>query len=158
MGTWNWKLIVSCVVAFALWKAFFYWDNQRQRSPPAAAPTVNTAAPPSPNAFAPAPAPAIPRRLAQVEPGFLTGNRFQSYPRGDRVVYVMGAIDGFLLSPVFGAPKAETAWLEGCILGMQSGQALAIIEKWMGENPQRWHEPMHASVFAAMRQSCPDRP
>ena len=70
----------------------------------------------------------------------------------------MGLIDGLFLSPFFGAPKARIQWLENCVERMTDEQVAAIISKYLSDNPARWHESVHTSVYSALLQSCPGAP
>ncbi len=68
--------------------------------------------------------------------------------------YVMGFVDATFLSPLYGAPKSEVAWLERCGMGMTDEQLVAVLEKWMAGNPERWHESMHVLALTALREAC----
>ena len=92
-----------------------------------------------------------------VHNGFLTGEQFLKLSADARAKYAPGVIDGILLAPLFGAPKAKLGWLEACVGGMTSSQVSAILETFLKENPSRWHEGAHTSMFAALHESCPNR-
>ena len=89
-----------------------------------------------------------------IKDDFLTGNAFRTLPRASQRIYVMGALDGALLAPLFAAPKAQLDWLERCTVAMTYEQATAIVETYMAENAVRWHEPMRTLVYSAMRRAC----
>lgn len=93
-----------------------------------------------------------------IHDGFMTGQRFRDLPEMSRRAYAAGLVDGMLLAPLVGAPKAGLKWFESCATGMTDEQVAAIISKFVNDNPARWHEPLHAQFYAAMRQACPKAP
>lgn len=86
--------------------------------------------------------------------GFLTGNSFRDLSDTEKHGYAMGFIDGVLISPIFNAPGKELQWFERCIKGMTNKQVVAILNKFLEENPARWHEPMNILAFRAMVETC----
>lgn len=93
-----------------------------------------------------------------VHNGFITGQQFRDLPELRRRSYAAGIVDGALLAPLMGAPKASVTWFESCATGMTDDQIAAIISKFVNDNPARWHEPVHTQFYAAMRQACPKAP
>jgi hypothetical protein len=93
-------------------------------------------------------------QTAAVQDGLTTGNNYRALPTTSRESFVVGLIDGMLLAPMFGAPRAEMAWLEHCLRRTSGGQAIAIVEKFMKENPKRWGESMHVLAYGALRKAC----
>jgi len=43
---------------------------------------------------------------------------------------------------------------ETCISGRPIRQHLAIVDVWLQENPERWHEPAIELIFSAESHSC----
>lgn len=93
-----------------------------------------------------------------VHDGFITGQQFRGLPEPSKRSYAAGLVDGVLLAPLMGAPKARMKWLESCLVGMTDEQVAAIIVKFVNDNPARWHEPVHVQFFSAMRSACPRAP
>ena len=89
-----------------------------------------------------------------IKSGFLTGTQYRSLNGIDRQKYAMGLIDGILLSPFFGADNKRLAWLELCATGMNGEQIVAILDKYLRENPARWHESMNTLTYFSMKQEC----
>ena len=100
----------------------------------------------------------LPRALAEewslIHNGFLTGNQFLNAGDSTKRGYLMGFIDGLLVSPFVGAPKEKIVWLERCLDGMNDRQIVAIFDTWLTKNPAHWHEPAHALAFRAFREAC----
>jgi len=90
----------------------------------------------------------------EIKGGFITGNTYRAYSDDIRAVYVMGVLDGFDVAPAFSAPKKELAWFQICSLGMSGYQVAAIVDKYLRDIPEHWHEPMNGLVYAAMLDAC----
>jgi len=90
----------------------------------------------------------------EIKGGFITGNTYRAYSDDVKAVYVMGVMDGFLVAPAFSAPKKKLAWLETCSSGMSGYQVAAIVDKYLRDVPEHWHEPMNAQVYFAMLDAC----
>jgi hypothetical protein len=84
--------------------------------------------------------------------GFLKGGMFLEQAAARREAYAMGLVDGFLLAPLWGAPKATR--FEACVQGMASKQVSAMLEKEIRDHPQEWHLPAHFSMFRAFEKAC----
>ena len=69
--------------------------------------------------------------------------------------YAIGVLDGMFLAPLFGAPKANIKWLENCVVNMTDSQVAAILNKYLIDNPARWHEPLNIIAYSALREACP---
>ncbi len=108
-------------------------------------------------ATAAASAVAAQERSATIHQGFYSGNAYREFDEGQRWLYVSGVIEGMLLAPLYGAPRREMSWLESCVAGMSNKQVTAIVDKFMSENPARWHEDMHTLVYSAMIGVCKRR-
>lgn len=95
--------------------------------------------------------------LVTIPPGYYTGNMYLRLPDRSRAMYLAGTVDGFLSAAAFGAPEKGVKWLSTCITGMENGQLLAIVDKWMAENPREWNFTMQLSVHRALFQACRPR-
>lgn len=95
--------------------------------------------------------------LVTIPPGYYTGNMYMRLSADDRVMYLAGAVDGFLTAAAFGAPEKGVKWLSSCIAGMEAGQLLAIVNKWMAENPREWSISMQMNAHRALYQACRTR-
>jgi len=86
--------------------------------------------------------------------GFIRGNDYRSWNATEKNRYAVGVIEGMLLAPLFGAPKEQLSWLEECAAGMNSRQIIAILDRFLDDNPARWHEYMHTLAYTAMNDAC----
>jgi hypothetical protein len=93
-------------------------------------------------------------QLFYIKNGFLTGNSFRELSYAEKCGYAMGFLDGVFMSPMFHAPKKELEWIERCVTGMNERQVVAILEKFLNENPARWHESMNVLAWVAMKEAC----
>lgn len=89
-----------------------------------------------------------------VKRGFITGNTFRALDQPSKNVYATGLVDGILLAPFYGAPEERLNNFERCTAGMTGQQIVAIFEKHLKENPERWHHDMHIIAFSALREAC----
>ena len=89
-----------------------------------------------------------------IKHGFLTGNAYRALSQEARRAYAMGSIDGMFLAPFFGAKKEKLSWLERCATSMTDEQIAAIFDKYLRDNPGRWHETMNALGMVAMKSAC----
>jgi hypothetical protein len=97
---------------------------------------------------------AAPAESVPIQNGFLTGNSYRDLASSEKRGYVMGFLDGAFVSPLFGAPKNKVKWLEDCAVGMTDEQVVAILDKWLTENPGRWHQRMNVLSFDALKEGC----
>jgi len=98
---------------------------------------------------------AEPKHPVEIKKGFLTGNSFRELSYAGKRGYAMGFLDGAFMSPIFDAPKKELRWIETCVVGMTDEQVVAILDKFLANNPARWHEQMNILAWAAMKEGCP---
>lgn len=93
--------------------------------------------------------------LVELEGAFTTGNGYRNFSKNDQLSYVIGVIDGLKLAPTLGGDKPDMKWFLGCIRSMEADQIKAIVDKFLVDNPGRWHESMHWLVYAALLTPCP---
>jgi len=98
--------------------------------------------------------------------GFISGTEFLDMNTVEKRAYACGIIDGILVSSLFGADKQNIKQFNSCVTGMSNAQVAAIISKYLNDNPELWHEPLHITTvnafskfcdIAFMRNSIPDR-
>lgn len=97
---------------------------------------------------------AEPKGPVSIKEGFLTGNSFRSLNDSGKRGYAIGFLEGIFVSPMFDAPKSELQWIERCSVGMTDEQVVAILEKFLHENPARWHEQMNILAWVALKEGC----
>jgi hypothetical protein len=93
--------------------------------------------------------------LVELEGAFTTGNGYRKFSQNDQLSYVVGVIDGLKLAPTLGGDKADMKWFLGCIRAMEADQIKALVDKFLADNPGRWHEPMHTLVYSSLLVPCP---
>lgn len=95
--------------------------------------------------------------FALIQEGFLSGEEFLALSSNAKVYYVTGAVDGMLLAPFFfGAPDSDR-WLVQCVKGKSNSQLSAVLEKFLKDNPERWHDSVHVSFIVSLHATCPGR-
>jgi hypothetical protein len=88
-----------------------------------------------------------------VHNGFGTGQDFIKMNDSQKRAYAMGAINGMIIAPLFGAPKAKIDWLESFVENMTDEQVAFILMKYLQDNPGRWHDGLHVLMFSAIKDS-----
>jgi hypothetical protein len=99
----------------------------------------------------------MPNATAQtvfIRPGFYDGNAYLQLSLAQQVAYISGVVDGIYLVPVFNAEHIKIERLHRCIEGMGNSQICAIVNKFLQNNPTRWHEPMNNLVYSALVKAC----
>jgi hypothetical protein len=89
-----------------------------------------------------------------IKSGFLTGNSFRQLSHSEKRGYAIGFLEGVFMAPMFDAPKLELRWIESCAIGMTDNQVVAIIMKFLDQNPQRWHDQMNILAWVALKEAC----
>jgi hypothetical protein len=101
---------------------------------------------------------AIPKdKAVEIHHGFYKANHYRELPDFVRRAYIAGVFDALMLSPLFGAPKAEVTWLERCAEGMQDDQLQAIVDRFVEAHPERWDQDMGTVAYGALTQACTAR-
>ena len=83
--------------------------------------------------------------------GFCTGQDFLEMSPSNRRIYSMGAINGILCAPFFGAPVEKMNWFESYIENMTDVQVAAILSKFLEDNPGRLHDGLYALMYSAIK-------
>ena len=86
--------------------------------------------------------------------GSLTGKSYLALPAPHRMSYAAGYLDAALAATLFGAPEKNIRWIATCTKGMSVDQVRAIFDKFLADNPVRWHDPMNATAHAALVTTC----
>ena len=91
------------------------------------------------------------------------GNDWRALDRAGRLSYVLAALDAWQLvgvlplkSPDAAVVKTQFVDLPACTAekGMTGAQVLAIVEKYVTDNPDKWHEPMALLIWRSMHDVC----
>lgn len=85
--------------------------------------------------------------------GFCTGQDYIKMSESQKRAYAMGAINGMLIAPTFGAPKDKMVWLESYVENMNDEQVAAILSKYLQDNPGRWHDGLNVLTYSAMKEA-----
>lgn len=89
-----------------------------------------------------------------IKTGFVTGNQYRVFSATEKQKYAIGLLDGIFLSPFYGADKKKLEEVEQCVTDMSDGQVAAIFDKYISENPGRWHESMNVLAYVALLRAC----
>lgn len=84
----------------------------------------------------------------QVEP---TGNRYRVLSSDYRLGYLMGYVHGV---SVGSTPGINVQRFEDCTEGRSFRQMMAILEKYLADNPGEWHRSMITIIPDALVDAC----
>lgn len=97
-------------------------------------------------------------------PAHTSGNDFRHFSQNERLTYVLGVLDawqiqGPMLSGVAPTEQAATKHfgaLSKCAADkpMSGAQILAIVDKYIADNPAEWHMTTAFLVWKAMTVAC----
>jgi len=85
--------------------------------------------------------------------GFGTGGDYVKMSESQKRAYAMGAINGMIIAPLFGAPTYEMQWFESYVENMTDVQVAAILSKYLQDNPGRWHDGLHVLMYSALKEA-----
>src|SRR5882762_8919943 len=99
-----------------------------------------------------------PAQEVQIHNGMGTGQDYLRMPEPERPAYVMGLVNGLFLSPLLGASRQSSAWLETCLEEKSGKQIAEILSQYLEQHPTEQHEQLHAASYRALLQACPLSP
>jgi hypothetical protein len=85
--------------------------------------------------------------------GFGTGQDYIKMSESQKRTYAMGAINGMIIAPLFGAPKDKMGWLESYVENMTDEQVATILSKYLQDNPGRWHHELNVLMYSAVKEA-----
>ena len=90
----------------------------------------------------------------------ISGNQFLDLSEKQKGWYFLGVLDSmketrdkFFATSELDRVDFDRIW-EACISERPVRQHLAIVEEWLMDNPNRWHEPAIRLIFDAERETC----
>lgn len=86
--------------------------------------------------------------------GFIKDNDYRALSVQSKSTYAMGFLDGILASPLFSGAQSEMSQIENCTSGMTTNQIVAILDKWLENNPAKWQQPMNILATLALQDGC----
>jgi hypothetical protein len=98
-----------------------------------------------------------PFKPVPIHNGFLTGNEYRARPESRRRAYVMGVVDGLMLSPVVANNESRGSQrLSSCLDTMRPSdeQLTVIVDRWVDAHPASWGGSVHTLVYGGIAQAC----
>lgn len=92
-------------------------------------------------------------KVFEIHNGFGTGRDYIKMNESEKKSYAMGAINGMLMAPFFGAPRDQMKWFESYAENMTDDQVAAILTKYLRDNPGRWHDGLHLLTYSAIKEA-----
>jgi len=88
-----------------------------------------------------------------IEKGFVNGNNLYSNAFA-KEAYITGVMDGFFAGQAINSNK-DFFWLKKCTDGMTNKQITAIVDKYLKNHPEQWHDYMNILVYRSLIDMCP---
>lgn len=92
--------------------------------------------------------------IVAIDPGFFKGEEFLQMPEAQQEGFAAGLVDGIYLAPLFGAPGKNIESFHRCIVGMSTSQVAAIIQKYLKDHPEKWHQRLSVEAYSALESAC----
>ena len=89
-----------------------------------------------------------------INQGFFKSEEFLHMSQAQREGFAAGLVDGIYLAPLMGAPEQNIEHFNKCVTGMSSTQVAAIIEKFLKEHPEMWHQFLNVEAYNALFATC----
>lgn len=86
--------------------------------------------------------------------GFFTGKDYFEMSDNEKRAYATGAINGMLVSPLFGAPEERVAWLKTCTVKLSDEETAAILSKYIISDPNQLTMSLNVVTFNALKDAC----
>jgi hypothetical protein len=96
-------------------------------------------------------------QYGNVNPGFFKGTDYLNQSKAVQYGYIVGVYDGLFGATIFASPQNRNAvdrtyrYTER----MSIDQIKAIVDKFLKDHPEDWHEPMNLTVLIAIGEACP---
>jgi hypothetical protein len=94
------------------------------------------------------------QKSVAINQGFFRSEEFLQMPEAQKEGFAAGLVDGIYLAPILGAPEENIERLHNCIAGMSTTQVAAIIEKFLKEHPEKWHQRLNVEAYNAVDAAC----
>ena len=93
-------------------------------------------------------------KTVRVPVGFLKTGEFLNLSEDQKDGYAMGFINGLQLSVLLGASVDRADGINECIQGMKPNQIAAILEKYVKDHPENWHQRFDTESLNALLTVC----
>ena len=94
--------------------------------------------------------------LRDVPGGFMNTGEYGDLHEAEQNSYAMGFVNGLMVAGILGADLDKVEALNRCTSGMQARQVAAILDKYVKDHPESWHQTLAAHSLAAILEMCPD--
>ena len=95
------------------------------------------------------------QRRITVLAGYMKAEEFPDLAEPVQDGYARGFINGLMISPALGADHQEVRQFYECTKEMDSKQVAAIINKYIKDHPEVWHQELAVESLNAILKVCP---
>lgn len=92
------------------------------------------------------------KKRVMIHDGFGSGVDFLKMGEMQRYTYVLGAVNGMLVAPFFGAPMERMNWFESYIETMDINQTVDLLAKYIRDNPDLSKDGLNTLLYMAIRK------
>ncbi|WP_186210227.1 hypothetical protein [Burkholderia gladioli] len=99
----------------------------------------------------------VPAQSVYVPHGFTTGNDYQQMTPIERGRFDVGVFDGFMAAPMLAEkdlPQARALQRCSGAMSLTNVQLVAIVDKYVADNPERWGDDMSVLELNAIIAAC----
>ncbi len=92
-----------------------------------------------------------------LNPGFFKGNDYLNQSKAVQYGYITGVFDGLFGATIFETPENKNAGdrIYRYTRQMSIEQIKAIVDKYLKDHPEDWHNPMNYIALVAIGKACP---
>lgn len=94
------------------------------------------------------------QQTVSISRGFFTGKDYFEMSDSEKRAYVTGAINGMLVSPLFGAPEDRVMWLKTCTVKLSDEETSAILSKHISSDPNQMTLSLNVVTYNALKDAC----
>lgn len=94
------------------------------------------------------------QQKVSISRGFFTGKDYFEMSDGEKRAYATGAINGMLVSPLFGAPEDRVNWLKTCTVKLSDEETSAILSKYILSDPNQMTLSLNVVTYNALKHAC----
>jgi hypothetical protein len=94
------------------------------------------------------------QQTVSISRGFFTGKDYFEMSDSEKRAYVTGAINGMLVSPLFGAPEDRVTWLKTCTVKLSDEETSAMLSKYISSDPHQMTLSLNVVTYNALKDAC----
>jgi invasion protein IalB len=94
------------------------------------------------------------QQKVSISRGFFNGRDYFEMSDTEKRAYAVGAVNGMLVAPFFGAPEERLAWFKKCTAKLSDEQTAAILTQYLSSNSDQLGMSLNVVTFNALKDAC----